>query len=502
MVIRIRTTKTASGATAVQVVSYSHSETRILKHVGGARSVDGLTALRAHARRYMDSLMAQPSLFSEADSSERIFSLARTRLLRTTHLFARSFFRACAGACGLSGLEPVILDFALMRIIEPASKLRTLELINRYFAIRYNKRVYGALRALHSQKNSIEAVALACAQGALKESLFFVLYDVTTLYFESFREDELRNPGFSKDDKSKQPQVVIGLIATKSGFPLAHEVFPGKTYEGKTMLPILEAFAKTHGVEMPIVVADAAMLSKDNIKELKDRKMRYIVGGRLANTSLSFIRKVSGALGQQDEKVVRFPTTLHGDMICSFSMKRYRKDKREMEKQIERAERLIAKNETGRRAKFVTKAKEAVALNKNLVAKTELLLGIKGYCTSIPEEVVSNSEVIAHYHALWNVEHAFRMSKHDLQARPMFHRKEDAVRAHVLLCFIALMMGRYLEIVTGISLRKARDLLWSIEEAHLQDTVTLETFGLRMPLDPVMEGPLGTLVKNWGCDTY
>jgi len=502
MVTRIRTTKTASGATAVQVVEYSRGETRILKHVGSARSAEAIAALRAHAKRFMDGLSGQPSLFSDFPASERTLSLAHTRLLRTTHLFTRSFFHACACACGLSDLEPVICDFALMRIIEPASKLRTLELIERFFAVRYNKRVYGALRALYSQKDAIEAVALACAQSTLKEGLFFVLYDVTTLYFETFKADELRNPGFSKDDKSKQPQVVIGLLATKSGFPLAHEVFPGKTFEGKTMLPILEAFARTHRVEMPIVVADAAMLSKDNIEELEERKMRYIVGSRLANASVSFIRKVNGALCQQDGKVVRLPTTRHGDMICSFSIKRFRKDKREMEKQIERAERFIEKNETGRRAKFVKKVEADAVLNKDLIAKTELLLGIKGYCTNIPERTVSNDEVIAHYHALWNVEHVFRMSKHDLQARPMFHRKEDAIRAHVLLCFIALMMGRYLEISTGMSLRKARDLLWSIEEAHLDDAVTRETFMLRMPLDPVLQSPLGTLVKNWRCDTY
>jgi transposase len=333
----------------------------------------------------------------------------------------------------------------------------------------------------------------------LKEELFFILYDVTTLYFESFKADDLRSLGFSKDDKSKQPQIVVGLLATKSGFPLAHEVFPGKTFEGRTILPVLEKFSKKHGIEMPIVVADAAMLSKDNIKELGDRKMNYIVGARLANTSPSFIRKVNMALSREDGKIVRFPTNRHGDMICSFSLKRYRKDKLEMEKQIERAKRLIVKNEDGRRAKFVKKAEGAVVFNQELVAKTEELLGIKGYCTNIPESTLSNNQVIEFYHSLWNVEYAFRMSKHDIQARPIFHRESDAVRAHILLCFIALMIGRYLEIISGMSLRKATDLLWSIEEAHLEDTVTHEIFTLRMPLDPINRSPLGDLVKKWNC---
>jgi hypothetical protein len=495
---KIRKVKTASGATAVQVVTYSDGKRSILKHVGSAHTDEDLSALHEHAIRYVEQITDQASLFSNV-GGKKTLSLEHTRLRRTTHLFARSFFHACARSCGLNNLEPIILDFITMRIIEPSSKLRAIELIERFFGIRYNKRSYGILRALYSKKDTIEQIALSCATGVLKEELFFILYDVTTLYFESFKADDLRSLGFSKDDKSKQPQIVVGLLATKSGFPLAHEVFPGKTFEGRTILPVLEKFSKKHGIEMPIVVADAAMLSKDNIKELGDRKMNYIVGARLANTSPSFIRKVNMALSREDGKIVRFPTNRHGDMICSFSLKRYRKDKLEMEKQIERAKRLIVKNEDGRRAKFVKKAEGAVVFNQELVAKTEELLGIKGYCTNIPESTLSNNQVIEFYHSLWNVEYAFRMSKHDIQARPIFHRESDAVRAHILLCFIALMIGRYLEIISGMSLRKATDLLWSIEEAHLEDTVTHEIFTLRMPLDPINRSPLGDLVKKWNC---
>lgn len=136
------------------------------------------------------------------------------------------------------------------------------------------------------------------------------------------------------------------------------------------------------------------MLSKDNLQGLADRKIRYIVGGRLANTSPAFIRRVSAALARRDGKIIRLSTRRHGDMIYSFSQQRYWKDKAEMEKQIERAERLIAKNEAGRRAKFVAKREGPVALNRHLIAKTEALLGIKGYCTNIPEKTLSNSDAI------------------------------------------------------------------------------------------------------------
>lgn len=499
---RIRKTKTASGASAVQVVSYRSGRTNVFKHIGSAHTEAEISALYDHARAYIERHAGQASLFP-TQTSERTFSLAHTRLLRTTHLFARSFFHACARVCGLNRLDPVVIDLAMMRIIEPSSKLRALELIERFFAIRYNKRAYGILRSLLSEKAVIERAALTCARTVLKEDLFLILYDVTTLYFETFRADALRVHGFSKDDKSKQPQIVVGLLTTRSGYPLSHDVFPGKTFEGNTMLPVLETFSRNHGVKMPIVVADAAMLSQKNMEELKRRNLRYIVGGRLANTSPPFIRKVSKALGRRDDRVVRFSTGRHGDVVCSFSMERYRKDKREMEKQLERARRLIAKNETGQRAKFVMKVGgSSVALNDDLISKTKALLGIKGYCTNIPKKNLSSRGVIDCYHDLWNVEHSFRMSKHDLQARPVFHRTEDAIRAHLLLCFISLMMGRYLEIASGFSLRKVRDIVWNVEEAHIEDTVTRETFLLRTPLDELLNSPLGPLVTRWKCDTY
>jgi hypothetical protein len=344
-----------SGATAIQVVDYAGGKRTILKHVGSSHTAGDVAGLIAHAKRFIERTTGQPTLFPEVEG-KRSFLLEHTRLLRTTHLFTRTFFHACAAACGLGVLDPVILDFAVMRIVEPCSKARAFDLIERAFGIRHSKRAYGILRSLYARKDAIERAALSCAQTVLREDLFFILYDVTTLYFETFKADDLRSHGFSKDDKSKQPQIVIGLLATKAGFPLGHEVFPGKTFEGRTMLAVLDDFSRKHGVEMPVVVADAAMLSKENIEELEARKIKYIVGGRLANTAPSFIRRVSESLSMKDGKIIRLSTRQHGDMICSFSQLRYRKDKTEMEKQIQRAERLITKNETGRRAKFVQKA--------------------------------------------------------------------------------------------------------------------------------------------------
>ena len=122
-------------------------------------------------------------------------------------------------------------------------------------------------------------------------------------------------------------------------------------------------------------------------------------------------------------------------------------------------------------------------LNEELKSKTEKLLGVKGYITNVPENVLSNTQVVDYYHDLWHVEQSFRVSKTDLQARPIFHQTHDAIKAHVLLCFMALMMGKFLEIKTGLSLRQIRDILWNVHEAHILDTLTGKTLTLQTNLE-------------------
>jgi transposase len=305
------------------------------------------------------------------------------------------------------------------------------------------------------------------------------------LYFGSFKEYDLQRPGFSKDNKPQQPQIVIGLITTRSGFPVMHEVFEGNTFEGHTMLVILKRFQQRVGTDCkPVIVADAAMLSTDNMHKLHEQGYRYIVGARLSNSAKTFVDQIDAQMPRTDGATARFKHTLKKarvktivDVVCHFSEARYKKDRRELDKQINRALALLERNEPGQRAKFVKKAdgKKLFEFNVALKAKTERLLGIKGYVTNISQEELSDQDIVTYYHDLWHIEQAFRMSKSDLQTRPIFHRTEDAIKSHVLICFMALMMGKYLEIKTGTSLKQVRKQLWKIHEAHLFDQRTGKT---------------------------
>ena len=478
--LKIRKVRTASGATAVQVVQNKGTARSFLKHIGSAHHEHELALLLDEAKQYIEAHCRQPNLFAgtptDAPSSSSLFKavLDNSSAVSITHQFARNTLLACARKCRLGSLPELYLDLGIMRIIEPTSKLRSLELLELHFKVTYAKRtLYRLFPKLLEHQEEIEDAAIQTARGELLEQFSLVLYDVTTLYFESFKEYEFQKPGFSKDNKPMQPQIVIGLITTRSGFPLMHEVFEGNTFEGKTMLKVINRFQERVGQTKPVIVADAGMLSKENMLKLEDEGYRYIVGARLASTSASFIDQVYTALPRTEKALRRFSYKLavkNATMICEFSDARYKKDKREFDKQVKRAFDLLERNEPGRRAKFVKKCKEKdkpFIFDSVLQEKTEKLLGIKGYVTNIPEKELSSSAVIDYYHDLWNVEQAFRMSKSDLQARPIFHRTEDAIKAHMLVCFMALMMGKYLEINTRRSLRKIQEEIWRVHEIHL-----------------------------------
>ena len=470
----------------MQAVRYVDRKVVVVKHFGSTHTPHALALLKRDAEHWvMKDQLALP-LLQEPSLSPSIVDLDRITVTAARRMFAyRVLLRVLTtlGFCPL--LDPVTLHLIVMRLLEPSSKLRAISLLRRHFGIVHSRRtVYAALKTLNRRKEAVERLLIAEAT-ATEATLSFVLYDVTTLYFESFREDTeeegLRKTGFSKDQKSQQPQIVVGLLVTPTGFPLGYELFRGNTFEGHTMLPVLEKFQMMHQLRTCTVVADAAMLSFDNIQELRAKHFSYIVGARVANLSPALITQVSATLQQQEDAICRFKTK-HGDLLCSFSTKRYRKDKHDMEKQIARAKELVASSTPGRKAKFVQDKGATFTLNTTLIAKTEKLLGIKGYVTNVPEAQMSNQEVIDQYRNLWHVEQTFRMAKSDLAMRPIFHRTEDAVRSHLLLCVIALATQKHLEQRTGLSLRRIRDALMDVTDITLADMATGREFIKQSPL--------------------
>jgi len=492
---RIRKVRTKSGSIAIQVVQYHGHRAKIAKHIGSCKENFEYELLLKKAQEWIDDQTFQTNIFPEP--KQKVLIVERGECIAVTHHFAYQFFMCCLKECNLAYLPPLLLDLAIIRLIEPASKLRSIELLSRYFGIHYSQRIYRKIPKLIVHKADIEQRAYNVAEEKFKEQFYYVLYDVTTLYFESFKADELKIQGFSKDNKSQQPQIVIGLLVTQSGFPLSYNVFAGNTFEGKTMLPVVEGFISKHPHAKPIVVADAAMLDDERLAELRGKNISYIVGARLANANLSLVQQIHGSLNAVNGATVRLQSK-HGDLICDFSKNRYKKELNDLNKLIQKAQELVAKQSSGNKAKFIKRiSKEKIELNTALIEKRKLLLGIKGYCTDLSETQLPSQQVIERYHQLWHVEQSFRMSKFDLEARPIYHQKEDAIRSHVLICFVALIIEKYLELTTKISLRNIRTLVWNITESHIRDTMTKETFKFISPTSEIIKSPLAPLIKKW-----
>lgn len=492
----IRTVKTASGATAVQVIRYQNRKRIIVRHIGSARTQEELGSLRASANAWIDRESKQQHLFpAEKKTVSTLIPVDKMRNLGFRYTFAYEVLMQIFHLMHLQGLKNhFLLNLVAIRILQPASKLESLELLSEFFGIMHTRaEFYRTIPVFVSLKEKAQKLVIAFAQKQFTFDFSIVFYDVTTLYFETFKEDEeaFRKPGFSKDNKPNQPQIVIALIVTPEGFPVAYEIFEGNTFEGKTFIPTICRFRDTYAVTSLTVVADAAMISLPNIQKLVENNLSYIVGARVANLRRDLTREISEKLHMIDGNAIRIETDC-GLLVCDFSAKRYKKDKAEMEKQIIKAKKLLEEKEGLKRTKFVKnigKAKQE--LNDRLIDKTRLLLGIKGYYTNLIGE--KDETIIRHYHNLWHVEQAFRLAKSDLAMRPIYHFKKQTIEAHILICFLALAVCKYMELKTARSTKAILKLLKSITDARILNTLTNEEIIIRSELTEELQQVLKTL---------
>jgi len=351
--------------------------------------------------------------------------------------------------------------FAIIRVLEPASKLKSIKLLKKYFGITYKKTTaFRELLKLTSLKDDIENIATKYAKGKLGFNFSLVFYDVTTLYFETHTEDNFRKAGFSKDNKINQPQILIGLVVNDVGFPIYYDIFKGNMFEGKTMMPVILKIIKKYRIKKLTVIADAGMLSEENMSKLKKHGLDYVVGARIGNLSLEEARSIANKLNKTDGKVIR-----QGDTLFDYSTKRYKKDKHENDKQLKKAKYYMSNpSKVIKRSKFLSYVgNQSFRINEAIIEKCRLLEGIKGYKTSIKN--TNRKLLISRYRDLWKIEQSFRIAKSDLELRPIYHRKKESIKCHILIVFVALCMGKVIEIENGLSVRKVMDELkdrWTI----------------------------------------
>ena len=479
--LRVRTVKTASGSTAIQVVRYEGKRTVVVKHIGSGRNKKEVILLKKEASGWIQDISRQQSLFGrDFEKENRIIQLDKCKFLGIRYFFLYEKIKAVFDIIGFSKLGKLLLDLVIMRIIEPSSKLHSVTLLKQFFGIGITASdIYRGMTRFASLNDRVESILVDFAKDKLNFDFHLVFYDVTTLYFESFTEDDFRKCGFSKDNKGSQPQILIGLVVNRDGFPISCAVFEGNKFEGHTLLPATLEFKRKYKIDNLTVIADSAMISKDNIRELLSHGLNYIVGARLGNVSNKLIRDISDKLNQVDKKSIRF-NTANGYLICDFSLKRFHKDSKDLEKQIQKAETFLKNPSLTRKSKYlINTAKTRYALNQKLIDKTRLLVGIKGYYTNLnkPKKLI-----IERYHDLWKIEKSFRIAKSDLKIRPVYHFKMNTIKSHILICFMALAALKYLEIKTGQSSAKIIELFKSITDARLLDTVSDKEITMRIEI--------------------
>ncbi|MCC6689898.1 MAG: IS1634 family transposase [Bacteroidia bacterium] len=314
--LRIREVKTGSGGIAVQVICYQNRKRIIVEHIGTAHKDEDLEQLLHLAAEFIKENSNQLSLFSNVAPNSMLF-VGQCQCVGVYYTLLYSTLARIQKQIGLHELSSQLLnDLVTIRIMEPASKLRSIELLETYFGIKHRRQNFykDAPQWLHL-KSVVESNVMAFAQRNYNFSYNLLFYDVTTLYFETFEDDELRKQGFSKDNKSQQPQILVALMVSQEGFPIAYEIFSGNTFEGHTIIPVVKDFIHKNKVETFTIIADAAMISIANINELLKAKIHYIVGARLGNLSEETIAEIDQKLIREDGKSIRLKTD-NGYLIC------------------------------------------------------------------------------------------------------------------------------------------------------------------------------------------
>ncbi|MBI2314731.1 IS1634 family transposase [Candidatus Daviesbacteria bacterium] len=369
---RIRKVKTHSGSTAIQVGSYKGKNFILKKHIGSSKDTEKIQELVLLAEEYIRSHSPQLALNFNPQSEEVLFKRG-VKVQKTYLQTAYDYLDSIYGALGLKHLRsPVLKHFAMIRVLEPASKIKSIALLDKYFGIHYSKTTaFRELTKLIALKEDVIKTAIAYAQENLHFDFSLVFYDVTTLYYETFKEDEFRIHGFSKDNKINQPQILIGLVVNRDGFPIYYDIFKGNTFEGKTIIPVILGLKEKYHIDKFTVIADAGMLSQGNLAELNELGVGFVVGSRTGQLTLKQVQYITGSLNRVNHKIIRV-----GETIYEYSVKRAAKDKADNDKK-----------------KF--------RLNEVLVEKHRSLEGIKGYRTNItrlPEKLL-----VGRYHDLWKL---------------------------------------------------------------------------------------------------
>jgi transposase len=463
----VRKKKNKSGVISIQIIDKSRGKYKVCKTVGSSAETTEIERLFEQAHHLIPQITGQQSFHfnaqKEKEFEDAVFDSIKDFKLVGPELVLGKFF----DEIGFGAVkDDLFRHMVITRLVYPVSKLKTIDYLCKYKGIIVERnKIYRYLDKLNNtHKEQIQQISYNHTLTVLNKGLTVVFYDVTTLYFEIQDEDDLRKTGFSKEGKHQHPQILLGLLVSISGYPLAYEIFEGNKFEGHTMLPVIEAFKNKYQLENLVVIADAGLLSNPNVQQLQGKNYKYILGARIKNES-SFIRQQILSLSLSNGESVIIPKDEQTKIIVSYSTTRVKKDEQNRKKGLQKLEKAVAggklskKNIHNRGYNKYLKLEGDVSITIDYAKyKADAAWdGLKGYLTNTD---LSKDDVIQNYRHLWMIEKAFRISKTDLRIRPVYHRLKHRIEAHICIAFCAYKI--YKELERQLSLKQSK---LSVEKA-------------------------------------
>lgn len=471
---------------------------KTLRQVGVATDEMQLSALEEIARRYMlliETKRHGPTLYDHFESLEsspvvekksrrstpvKVENLQEVKRSIHGHL---DIFSAAISELEIDSLvhpksKPILNALIAERICEPASKRRIHQLLEKQGFNCSLQSIYRLLNCLESQEGAIHQLIAKQKDSLFESTIDIMFFDVTTLYFESWNADELRDFGYSKDCKFGQVQVTLALAANSEGMPIGYKLFPGNTAEVKTLILCVTEWKKTLPLRDVIVVADRGMFSAENLFEIGQAGLKFLVGCPLKklpakkkeqilspeqyspgtdskSTEFFWHTRMEHSVSFVDKEEVS--QDVSGSLIVVYSSKRARKDAQDRSDLIERAKKkyskkidkklsqsefkeLVGNLGHGKYLRVTGLNETRIELNQDAIERDAQWNGLSGIFTNAS---LTNMETLERYRGLWQIEDCFRLSTTQLRIRPVFHFSPARIRGHVALCFLSLLVLKY-----------------------------------------------------------
>lgn len=433
-----------SGIVSIQILEKVAGKSTLKKTVGSSSDLAEIEALFLKGKHLIPTLKGQDSFYFDKDNEEQLVNLFFNGIRELSLMGPELLLGKIFDEIGFNAIKDELFrHLVLTRLCYPVSKLKTTDYLFKYKGLSIDvESVYRYLDKLNNrQKEQIQNISYAHTLEVLNNEISIVFYDVTTLYFEAEQEDDLRKSGFSKDGKHQQPQIVLGLLVSTGGYPLAYEMFEGKKFEGHTLLPVIEAFKAKYNLKKMIVIADAGLMSNDNITELQNKNYEYIIGARIKNETKPIEKQILSA-GLKNGESISIIKDKTSRIIISYSDSRAKKDAANRKRGLEKLEKNITKGKLTKQHinnrvynKYLKLEGDVrISIDKEKYKADAKWDGLKGYSTNT---ALTKDEIIENYNHLWQIEKAFRISKSDLKIRPIFHRLKGRIEAHICIAFCA-----------------------------------------------------------------